>query len=119
LLFNGGKNSKLIKERQIRLLDQKYVTEMSKQQIDAIAYINYQNYLTNKLILQLETDNLKGSQELLNISMERYKIGKANLLETKETQKNLEDAQARYINALYDSKKSETELLRANGALVK
>ena len=51
--------------------------------------------------------------------MERYKIGKANLLETKETQRNLEDAQTRYINALYDSKKSETELLRANGALVK
>ncbi len=119
LLFNGGRNSKLIKERQIRLLDQKYVTEMSKLQIDAVAYINYQNYLTNKLILQLETDNLKGSTELLNISMERYKIGKANLLETKETQKNLEDAQSRYINALYDSKKSETELLRANGALVK
>jgi outer membrane protein TolC len=119
LLFNGGRNAKLTKERQIRLLTQKDYTEMYKQQVDAIAYINYQNFLTNKQILKLETDNLQGSLELLNISMERYKIGKANLLETKETQKNLEDAQVRYINALYDSKKSETELLRANGALVK
>lgn len=119
LLFNGGKNSKLIKERQIRLLTQKDYTEMYKEQVDALAYVNFQNFLTNKKILQLESDNLKGSQELLTISMERYKVGKANLLETKETQKNLEDAQVRYINALYDSKKSETELLRANGALVK
>jgi outer membrane protein TolC len=119
LLFNGGRNSKLIKEREIRLLNQKNFTELYKLQVDGIAYINYQNYLTNKKILQLETDNLKSSQELLNISMERYKIGKANLLETKETQKNFEDAQVRYINAQYDSKKSETELLRANGALVK
>lgn len=119
LLFNGGKNAKVTKERQIRLLTQKDYTEMYKQQVDALAYINYQNCLTNKKILQLETENLKGSQELLSISMERYKIGKANLLETKETQKNFEDAQVRYINALYDSKKSETELLRANGGLVK
>jgi outer membrane protein len=119
LLFNGGRNSQLTKERQIRLLTQKDYTEMYKQQVDAIAYINYQNFLTNKKILALESDNLKGSQELLNISMERYKIGKANLLETKETQKNFEDAQVRYFNAQYDAKKSETELLRANGALVK
>lgn len=119
LIFNGGRNAKLTKERQLRLLSQKDFTEIYKQQVDAIAYINYQNYLTNKQILKLETDNLKSSSELLNISMERYKIGKANLLETKETQKNLEDAQSRYINTLYDSKKSETELLRANGALVK
>lgn len=119
LLFNGGKNAKLIKEREIRLLTQKDYTEMYKEQVDALAYVNYQNFLTNKKILQLESDNLKGSTELLNISMERYKVGKANLLETKETQRNLEDAQSRYINALYDSKKSETELLRANGALVK
>lgn len=119
LLFNGGRNSKLTKERQIRLLNQKNFTELYKLQVDAIAYINYQNYLTTKKILELETENLKSSQELLNISMERYKIGKANLLETKETQKNFEDAQVRYINAQYDSKKSETELLRANGALVK
>jgi outer membrane protein TolC len=119
LLFNGGKNAKLIKEREIRLLTQKDYTEMYKEQVDALAYVNYQNFLTNKKILQLESENLKGSTELLNISMERYKVGKANILETKETQRNLEDAQSRYINALYDSKKSETELLRANGALVK
>ncbi len=119
LLFNGGRNSKVTKERQIRLLNQKNFTELYKLQVDAVAYVNYQNYLTTKKILQLETDNLRSSQELLNISMERYKIGKANLLETKETQKNFEDAQVRYINAQYDSKKSETELLRANGALVK
>lgn len=119
LLFNGNKNNKLIKERQIRLLNQKSFTELSKQQIDAMVYINYQNYMTNKKILELETGNLNSARELIGISMERYKIGKANLLETKETQKNLEDAQVRYINALFDSKKSETELLRSNGGLVK
>ena len=51
--------------------------------------------------------------------MERYKVGKANLLETIETQKNLEDAQVRYINALYAIKIAEAELVHVNGSLVK
>lgn len=119
LLFNGGRNSKLIKERKIRLLNQRNFTEQYKLQVDAISYINYQNYLTTKKILQLESDNLKNALELLNVSMERYKIGKAGLLETKETQKIFEDAQVRYINAQFDSKKSEAELRKANGDLVK
>ena len=119
LLFNGNKNAKLVKERQIRALSQKYITEQTKQTIDATVYINYQTFLTNKKILDLEKQNLDDSREVLNVSLERYKLGKAALLETMETQKNLEDAQTRYINALYNMKKAETELLKANSGLVK
>jgi outer membrane protein len=119
LLFNGGRVRKLVKERQIRLLNQNYVEEQSKQQTDAIVYVNYQIYLTNQKILELEKQNLADSKEVQVVSLERYKIGKTNLLETIETQKNLEDAQIRYVNALYDLKKAETELLRSNGVLVK
>jgi outer membrane protein len=119
LIFNGNKNRRLVQERQINLLNQKYATEQTRQTVDAIVYINYQSYLTNKKIQDLEQENLKNSQEILNVSMERYKVGKSNFLETQLTQKNLEDAQNRYFNALYNTKKAETELLRANGALVK
>ncbi|MCE3226639.1 MAG: hypothetical protein K0S32_1190 [Bacteroidetes bacterium] len=119
LLFNGNRNNKLVKERQINLLNQKYITEQTKQSLDAMVYITYQGFLTNKKILELEKQNLADSKEVLDVSLERYKIGKTNLLETIETQKNLEDAQTRYINALYNVKKAETELLRANGTLVK
>ncbi len=119
LIFNGNKNRRLVQERQLNLLNQKYVTEQTKLSVDAVVYINYQNYLTNKKILELEQENLKNSLEILNISLERYKIGKATFLETQETQKNLEDSQTRYFNALYNTKKAETELLKANGGLVK
>jgi outer membrane protein TolC len=119
LLFNGNRNNRLVKERQLNLLNQKYITDQTKQNIDAMVYLNYQSFLTNKKILELEKQNLSDSKEVLDVSLERYKIGKTNLLETIETQKNLEDAQTRYINALYNVKKAEAELLRANGTLVK
>jgi outer membrane protein TolC len=119
LLFNGNKNNKLVKERNILALNQKYTTEQAQIKIDGVVYTNYKTFLLNKQIVGLELQNLKDSKEVLDVSIERYKIGKANLLETIETQKNLEDAQTRYINALYAIKIAEIELLRANGSLVK
>ena len=119
LLFNGNKNKKLIEERQIRLLSQKHLIEQKQQQIDGIVFLNYQVYLTNQKIMELEKQNLADSKEVLMISMERYKLGKTNLLETIQTQKNVEDAKTRYINSVYNTKKAETELLKANGQLIK
>lgn len=119
LLFNGTKNSKLVKERNILYLNQKYATEQLLLQIDGQVFNSYKTYVLNKSIVDLERQNLQDSKEVLNVSIERYKIGKANLLETIETQKNLEDAQVRYIEALYAIKMAETDLLRSNGSLVK
>ena len=118
-IFNGTKNRKLVKERNILYLNQKYMTEQTQLQVDGQVYNSYKTYELNKTIVELEKQNLKDSKEVLDVSIERYKVGKANLLETIETQKNLEDAQVKYIEALYAIKLAETDLLRANGSLVK
>jgi outer membrane protein TolC len=119
LLFNGNKNNKLIKERNILYLNQRYKTEFIQQQIDAQVFNSYKSFQLNKEIMELELQNLKDSKDVLNVSLERYKVGKANLLETIETQKNLEEAQTRYMEALYSIKIAEADLLRANGSLIK
>jgi outer membrane protein len=119
LIFNGNKNNRLVKERNLLYLNQRYLTEQTQLQIDAQVLINYRTYLMNKQIVGLEMQNMSDSKEVQSISLERYKIGKSNLLETIETQKNLEDAQVRYFNAIYSMKVAETELLRTNGTLVK
>lgn len=119
LLFNGTKNSKLVKEKNLLFLNQKYLTEQIQLEVDAQVLVSYKSYVMNKQIVDLERQNLADSKEVLDVSLERYKIGKSNLLETIETQKNLEDAQSRYIEALYNIKLAEADLLRVNGALVK
>lgn len=118
-IFNGTKNSKLVKERNILYLNQKYMTEQTQLQVDGQVYNSYKTYELNKTIVDLEKQNLIDSKEVLDVSIERYKVGKTNLLETIETQKNLEDAHVRYIEALYAIKLAETDLLRVNGSLVK
>ena len=95
------------------------MTEQTQLQVDGQVYNSYKTYELNKTIVDLEKQNLIDSKEVLNVSIERYKVGKTKLLETIETQKNLEDAQVRYIEALYAIKLAETDLLRVNGSLVK
>jgi outer membrane protein len=119
LLFNGTRNSKLVKERNLLFLNQKYYTEQIQLEVDAQVYTSYKSFVLNKQIVELERRNLADARDVLTISLERYRIGKSNLLETIETQKNLEDAQTRYIEALYNIKLAEAELLRTNGTLVK
>ena len=119
LLFNGMKNQKLVKEANLVTLNQHYITQQTEQLVDASVFVNFKSFQMNKQIVDLETENLADSKQVQVVSLERYKVGKAGLLETIETQKNLEDAQVRYINALYAIKLAETELLRTNGALIK
>lgn len=119
VLYNGGRNSNLQKERSIQVLNQKLLTEETLSQIDALVYVQYQSYVLNQKIVELEKNNLRDAKELQTISLERYRVGKAAVLETIETQKNLEDAQSRYVNALYATKVAEAALLKSNGSLVK
>lgn len=119
VLYNGGRNSNLQKERALQVLNQKLWTEETRSQVDALVYVQFQSFLLNQKIVALEQTNLKDAKELQSISLERYRVGKASLLETIETQKNLEDAQSRYINALYSTKVAETALLKSNGSLLK
>ncbi len=117
-LFNGLKNMRNLKEKQINFLNQQINTQKTKLLIDATVYINYQNYIANQKILDFEKQNLTDAKELIFISQERFKEGKTTILETIEVQKKYEEAQAKYINALYAAKKAETELLKTNGILV-
>jgi outer membrane protein TolC len=117
-LFNGLKNMRNLKEKQINFLNQQINTQKTKLLIDATVFINYQNYIANQKILDFEKQNLTDAKELIFISQERFKEGKTTILETIEVQKKYEEAQAKYINALYSAKKAETELLKTNGILV-
>jgi outer membrane protein len=119
LLFNGNKNRNMIREINLQSLNQQIILKQTELEVDALVQLNYRRFLLSKQIAELELSNLIDSRELQLISMERYRVGKTNLLEIIEAQKNLEDAQYRFINAMYSVKISEAELLKANGELVK
>ncbi len=119
VLFNGFKNSQFVQERKLRYVSQQYLTRQVQLQLDVLLYTQYKSFAVQKEIMLLEKQNLDFAQSITVVATERYRVGKASILETKEIQKNIEDAQARYISALFEAKKAEIELLRATSQLVK
>jgi outer membrane protein TolC len=66
----------------------------------------------------LEEENILLAKENVEIAMERYRLGLSTALELRETQKSLEEAYTRLINARYNMKLAETNLLRLSGRLL-
>lgn len=80
-----------------------------------VAYNSYQ-YQVNAL--RLEEENIELAKENVMIALERFRQGVSTYLELREAQKSLENAYDRLIAARYNTKVSETELMRLKGDIV-
>lgn len=79
----------------------------------------FRTYELQKKQLSLEDSNIVLAKENVFIAYERYKQGVTTYIELREAQKSLADAYDRLIAARYDTKVSETELLRLKGELLR
>jgi len=92
----------------------------SQRSITTLSVINaFQNYEQQKKILALEEENILLARENLDIVFQTYKLGVATLLQLKLAQNTLIDAENRLIEARYNAKLSETELMRLSGQIVR
>jgi outer membrane protein len=87
-------------------------------QLDVRLSNAYKNYLLQKQTLQLEEENLGLAKENVSIALARFRLGVSTVLELREAQISLQQAYNRLIAARYNTKLSETELLRIRGSLV-
>jgi outer membrane protein len=78
------------------------------------AFRTYQNSLE---LVDLEEDNLANAEETLDIALERFRQGIISAIEFREAQRAFLSAESRLIEAKYDAKIAETELLRLTGGL--
>jgi outer membrane protein TolC len=118
-LFNGFETNRQVKDAQIQMLISKMQYDMTKTQLENSLATAYRNFEQAKEALKLEEDNSVIAKENVDVALESFRIGKTSTLELKDVQKSFEDAQTRLVNARYDAKSAETELLRLNGMLVK
>ena len=78
----------------------------------------FRDYEYQKKALELEEINIGLAKENVEIALARFRQGVSTYLELREAQKSLEDAYNRLIAARYNTKVSETELLRLQGRLI-
>ena len=81
--------------------------------------VAYNSYLYQISALTLEEENIELAKENVMIALERFRQGVSTFLELREAQKSLEEAYDRLIAARYNTKLSETELMRLKGELIR
>lgn len=118
-IFNGFNNKQERSRAQIRLESARVEAEQTELNTMALLQRIYNDYQTNLELSSFERENITLAIRNLSIAREKYRIGSANDIELRETQKKLMDAENRYLTAQYRSKASETELLRLSGQLTR
>ncbi len=118
-IFDGNKINRDIQASKIQSdIISKQKTEISNQ-INTEINTSFFQFENNKILLELENENAKIAQENLNISLEKFKLGASTILQLNEAQRSFDDAQNRLVNAKFNVKISELNLLRLTGELIR
>jgi outer membrane protein len=117
-IFDGFNQRRRIQGARIAQdIAQQQVGDLQVQLESALeqSYINYRNSL---VLLDLEARNLQAAQENVSIALERFRIGVSIPLELREAQRNAVAAETRLIDAQFNTKAAEIELLRLSSGVV-
>lgn len=118
-IFNNYNVKRQIQQAERDIVFRKLSLDNQKSQISLAVLNAWNNYQWQKQALDLEEESIVLARENVDIVFQVYKLNSTTLIQLKEAQKSLQDAQTRLINARYNTKLAETELLRLKGELVK
>lgn len=118
-LFDGFNINRRVENAEIALSNSKLALDEQKKQVEAGLNSAYQNYANALKLVDLESKNLKYAEQSVEIALERFRLGTINSIELREAQRTLISAENRLIQAQYEAKIAETELLRLSGQLIR
>ena len=118
-ILNNFTVKRNIRQAELDIQYQQLIYNNQKSQISLSVINAYHDYEFQKSALSLEEENILLAKENVNIVFQVYKLSSTTLIQLKEAEKSLQDAYTRLINARYNTKLAETELLRLKGELVK
>lgn len=118
-IFNNYNVKRLIQQAERDIVFRRLSYDNQKSVLSLAVLNAWKNYEWQKKALILEEESITLAKENVDIVLEVYRLNSTTLIQLKEAQKSLQDARTRLINARYNTKLAETELLRLKGELVK
>lgn len=118
-ILNNFTNKRNIRQAELDIRYQQLFFDNQQSQLNLALVNAFLEYEQQKKALALEEENILLAKENVSIVFQVYKLNSNTLIQLKEAEKSLQDAYTRLITARYNTKLSETELLRLKGELVK
>lgn len=118
-IFNGNLTRRNIRAAQLDIEYQQLTYKRNLSQITTSVATAYRDYSLHRQTLLLEEENIKLVRENLFIARERYRLGVTTFLEMRTAEQSLAEATNRLIQARYNTKVAEIDLMELRGDLVK
>lgn len=118
-IFNGLNVHRQVKAAKLNIQYQQLALDNQQSQVNLFLRNAFKDYEYYKMSLTLEEESVDLARENVMVALERFRQGVSTTLELKEAQQSLELAAYRLIQARYNTKISETELMRLKGTLLK
>ena len=118
-LFNGFNTNRAIKNAKILMNSGEIMVQDTEEELRSGLLKLHNQFRASLAVVQMQLSNVGVAQENVNIAFEKYKLGSINDVELREIQKKLIDAEYDLISAQFEAKKSEIELNRLSGDLLK
>lgn len=117
-IYNGG-----LFKRQQRVAELDTRSAVSARTIlinnlEASAVKSWQAYQNSLQQLQTEIENNKLTNDLLQLTLQRYQLSQATIIEVREAQRSFVEAGYRLVNLAYAAKVAEIELKRLSSQLL-
>lgn len=116
-LFDGFQTGRRVQNARIHQRNRQLELEQTLHRLEAGLLAYWRFYEHSLELVDLEQMNLENAAERLDIALERFREGVISALEFREAQRVFLAAGTRLLEARFDAKVAETELLRLSGAL--
>lgn len=118
-LYNGGNLKRQIANARVNERITADLTANQQLQLLSALEQSYQQYRNSLAQLNLEVQNYKIALQNVDIAYDRYRIGNSTFVEFRDVQRNALTAQTRLIDASFNAKSAEIELLRLSSTITR
>lgn len=108
-----------IRQAQLSVEYQNLIYQNQEQLLNVNLLNTYRDYDAQKQVLITLDTSVNLARENLFIERERYRLGRTTFIELRQAEENVSTTLTNLINARYNLKVAETELLRLRGDLIR
>lgn len=116
-IYNGGVLKRQQQTAGINTQNAKLQKEGGMLEYQTGAVKVFQSYTNSLEQLNTQLNTFQLSQQLVDLSLQRFRLASATIIEVREAQKSFEEAGFRLVNLLYTAKIAEIELKRLSNQL--
>lgn len=116
-IFDGFNLNRRVDNAIIQSKNAEINYEIQKLRLESDFLTIFRAYQNSIQLVDLEERNLDNAEQTVEIALERFRLGSISSLELREAQRTFLQAENRLINAKFEAKVAETELLQLSGDL--